>query len=173
MNVCLKIGNQGLQLTPAHFHSHLEGTTTFFSANPADYCVRSDQATEQVVGPESFTMNVVPDASEYYKTDMKRLDLQIPEAELVPVKKYEDEVFKAVADGCELATWDIIDEGYDDDYKGWYDPLGCGICNQVSCEQDSRVGLILLGVYSMGFYISLICSIAAGWVVLAQVVIHR
>lgn len=31
---------------------------------------------------------------------------------------------------CEEASFDIIDEGYHDDYRGWYDPLGCGICNQ-------------------------------------------
>ena len=47
-----------------------------------------------MVGPQFFTMNVGTESgNKRYKTDMKRLDLQLPEAEMVPVKKYENQIF--------------------------------------------------------------------------------
>ena len=39
---------------------------------------------------------------------------------------------KRIHAGCEPASFAIIDQGYGDGYNGWYDPIGCGVCNQVS-----------------------------------------
>ena len=39
---------------------------------------------------------------------------------------------KQIGVNHEPANWNVIDGGYTDAYRGWYDPLGGGVCNQVS-----------------------------------------
>ena len=57
------------------------------------------------------------------------------------------------------ATFTISDGGYTDNYRGWYDPRGVGICNQVSKTFAVAV-LIFSG--SLPILIMCIDSIVAG-----------